>query len=137
MKKYFISFFGIITSFLSCQPKENNDFENGKRVQIESNQKVINALRNEGDKLTAEREVFHWIYFKSEDEKSSYLKEVMGEGFKFVSLNKIEDKLPFQLQIKRIDKVDIESVNDYVIYLWEKAIEHGGEYDGWETSVEK
>jgi len=54
-----------------------------------------------------------------------------------VSSNKINDKFPYQLQIKRIEKGDENSVNDYVIYLWEKAIEYNGDYDGWETNIEK
>lgn len=138
MKKYFNLFLGILFGFSSCHQRDGaNDFENKKQAQISANLKVINSLKNEGDNLTASREVFHWIYFKSESEKNMYLKEVIIQGFSLVSSNKIEDKLPYQLQIKRIDKVDENSVNEYVIYLWKKAIEHNGDYDGWETSVEK
>jgi len=139
MKKYFTIFFGILFGFSACQhkEKESNDFENKKQAQISANLKVINSLKNEGDNLTVSREVFHWIYFKNESEKNNYLKEVIKQGFILVSSNKIEDKLPYQLQIKRIDKVDESNVNEYVIYLWKKALEYNGDYDGWETSVEK
>ncbi|MDR7208437.1 ribonuclease E inhibitor RraB [Flavobacterium piscis] len=136
MKKYF-AILGFLFGFSSCQQKETNDFENKKQAEIDANLKVINSLRSEGDKLTVSREVYHWIYFKNVSEKNNYLKEVLKQGFVLVSSNKIEDKLPYQLQIKRIDKVDESSVNKYVIYLWEKAIEYNGDYDGWETSIEK
>ena len=135
MKKYWTIFFTTVLGFFSCQQKSN--FESEKQNQIEANQKVINVLRDGGDKLIISRNVFHWVYFKSETQKDNYLKEVTTKGFELVSSNKVDDKFPFQIQIKRIDKVDKESVDEYVIYLWEKAREFSGEYDGWETSIEK
>ncbi|PIF32333.1 regulator of ribonuclease activity B [Flavobacterium sp. 9] len=137
MKKYFAILFGIFLGSSSCQQKETKNVDVKKQAQINANLGVINSLRNAGDKLTASREVFHWIYFKEEKQRNNYLIEVSKKGFELVSSNKINDKFPYQLQIKRIDKVDENSVNDYVIYLWEKAIEYGGDYDGWETSIEK
>lgn len=137
MRKYFTILFGVFLGTSSCQHKETNKVDVKKQAQIDANLEVISSLRNGGDKLTALREVFHWIYFKDETQRNNYLTEVSKKGFELVSLNKIDDKFPYQLQIKRIDKVDENSVNDYVIYLWEKAIEYDGDYDGWETSIEK
>ncbi|MFH6986622.1 ribonuclease E inhibitor RraB [Flavobacterium collinsii] len=137
MKKYFAILFGILLGSSSCQQKETKNVDVKKQGQIDANLGVINSLRNAGDKLTASREVFHWIYFKDEKQRKNYLTEVSKKGFELVSSDKINDKFPYQLQIKRIDKVDENSVNDYVIYLWEKAIEYNGDYDGWETSIEK
>ncbi|WJS95971.1 ribonuclease E inhibitor RraB [Flavobacterium johnsoniae] len=137
MKQHFILLLGLSLSFFSCQTKALNDFEIMKQKEIEANKKTIKALHNEGDKLIVPREVFHWIYFSKISERENYLKEVVFKGFKLVSMNKIDDEIPYQLQIKRIDKVDEKSVNEYAIYLWEKANEYNGEYDGWETSVEK
>jgi len=137
MKRYFTLLAGVLFAFFSCQQKELNNFEIMKQKEIEANKKTINALVREGDKLIIPREVFHWIYFENESERESYLKDVVLKGFKFVSKNKIEDKFPYQLQIKRIDKVDEKSINEYSIYLWEKANEYNGDYDGWETSIEK
>ncbi|RKR09965.1 regulator of ribonuclease activity B [Flavobacterium sp. 81] len=137
MKKYFAILFGVLLGSSSCQQKETKNVDVKKQAQIDANLGVINSLRNGGDKLTASREVFHWIYFKDEKQRNNYLTEVSKKGFELVSSNKINDKFPYQLQIKRIDKVDENSVNDYVIYLWEKAIEYNGDYDGWETNIEK
>ena len=137
MKKYFTILFGVLFGISSCQKKETNNFEDRKQAEIEANKKTIKALIDQGDKLSTAREVFHWIYFKNEKDKNNYLTEVIKEGFVLVSSNKIDDKFPYQLQIKRIDKVDENSVNKYVIYLWGKAIEYNGDYDGWETSIEK
>ena len=137
MNKTFILLVILLFGNFSCQNKKKSVFESEKQVEIESNQKVLKALKKEGDKLIVARDVFHWIYFSTEKDQNEYLKEVESKGFLFVSSNKIDDKYPFQLQIKRFDKVDKESVDQYVIYLWQTAINHNGDYDGWETSVEK
>jgi hypothetical protein len=39
--------------------------------------------------------------------------------------------------IERVDKVDPNSIDDVVINIWQIARDLGGDYDGWETSVEK
>jgi regulator of RNase E activity RraB len=46
-------------------------------------------------------------------------------------------KFPYKLHISRIDNVDFDSVDEYVLDLWEFANECNGDYDGWETSIEK
>lgn len=101
------------------------------------NRSVLDNLEEGGDKLTMEREVFHWIYFKTEKDQENFFKEVEKLNFSVVSKDKIKDEFPYQLQIKRVDKVDEESVNEYVIQLWKLAPKYNGNYDGWETSIEK
>ena len=44
---------------------------------------------------------------------------------------------PFALQLSRIDMVDYQSVDKCVLFLWEKAQEFNGDYDGWETFIVK
>ena len=41
------------------------------------------------------------------------------------------------VQIYRSDKPDLHSINPVTIGLLQKAKELNGNYDGWETSVEK
>lgn len=109
-----------------------------EQYQRITNRRVVDNLEKYGDKLIKEREVSHWLYFKSANNREKFLSNIKEEGFKII--NKDLDKsleLPFRLVIKRVDKVDLDSVNDYAIHLWKLAKEVGGEYDGWETSVEK
>ncbi|NQX80824.1 MAG: ribonuclease E inhibitor RraB [Flavobacteriaceae bacterium] len=37
----------------------------------------------------------------------------------------------------RVDKVGYDEIDEYTLELWEKAQELNGDYDGWETSIEK
>jgi len=110
-----------------------------QQFQSIQNRRVIEQLEKGGDKLTKEREVFHWIYFKSDSDREEFLEKIKNDNFSIVSKDsdKSWGEFAYQLQIKRIDKVDQNSVDEYVIYLWKFANEIGGDYDGWETSIEK
>jgi regulator of RNase E activity RraB len=103
------------------------------------NRRVVDQLEKGGDKLTKAREVDHWLYFKTEKDRETFLLKIKTEGFSIVDkdFDNSLGTLPYRLHIKRVDKVDLESVDIYVIHLWELATECNGDYDGWETSVEK
>jgi len=126
-KLYFILFTLFIV--VSCNRSEQK--------RITEDEHVVEYLKRNGDKLVKPREVFHWIYFKTELEADNFIKETENKNFIFVSKRKVEDNYPIQVELKRIDKVDIKSVNEYSLYLLEVAEKYNGDYDGWETSVEK
>lgn len=114
-------------------------YPDSETMQSITNRKVITSLMKNGDKLTREREVDHWIFFKNATDMDTYAEAIIKENF--IIVNKDYDtafgKLPHRLRIKRIDKVDQDSIDEYVIYLWRLANDCNGDYDGWETSVEK
>lgn len=110
-----------------------------QQLQNIQNRRVIEQLEKNGDNLTKPREVDHWIFFKKETERDEFLQRISADGFSIVVADYDKEALgetPYRLQIKRIDRVDQNSVDEYVIYLWNIANETNGEYDGWETSVE-
>jgi len=109
------------------------------QFQSIQNQRVLDSLGKNGDKLTKERPVDHWIYFKSATDVDDFLSKIKDDGFEIVD-NDYDVQFgdaPFRLHISRTDKVDYDSIDDYVLYLWKLAGDCNGEYDGWETSVEK
>ena len=113
-------------------------YPNEMDFQSISNRSVLENLEKNGDDLTKAREVFHWIYFNNEIDRKKYIDEVVKENFEVAE--KTYDKkieLPFGLQIKRIDYVGYDKIDEYTLYLWKLAQEKNGDYDGWETSVEK
>jgi uncharacterized protein (TIGR01619 family) len=107
-------------------------------IQTIQNRRVVQQLEKGGDKLTKSREVFHWIYFKSDEDREKFIDKIKNDNFLVVEkdYDKTWGEFSYKLQIKRVDKVDLNSVNEYVIYLWELANELNAEYDGWETSIE-
>lgn len=109
-----------------------------QQFQSIQNRRIINQLEKNGDKLTKMRDVDHWIYFKTKSDQDLFLNRIQFDGFTIITqdYDKISGGLPYKLHIKRIDKVDWNSVDSYVIYLWKLANDYNGVYDGWETSVE-
>ena len=110
-----------------------------QQFQSIQNRRVIDQLEKNGDKLTKAREVDHWMFFKTDNDRGKFLTKIKPDNFIIVDkdYDKKLGKLPYRLHIKRIDKVDWDSVDYYVIQLWKLATECNGEYDGWETSVQK
>ena len=112
-------------------------YPNEMDFQSISNRDVLENLEKNGDNLSKTREVFHWIYFKNENDRKKYIDIVKKENFEVVNENyHKKEKLPFSVQIKRIDKVGYGDIDEYTLYLWKLAKENNGDYDGWETSVE-
>lgn len=118
----------IYLDFLYPSPKE---------YQSLMNRRVIEQLEDGGDNLTKTREVYHWIYFKTNRDRELFLDKISSDGFSIVDKRFDENwgDFPYSLQIKRADRVDWNSVDDYVLYLWDLARETNGDYDGWETQI--
>jgi hypothetical protein len=114
-------------------------YPNPQQFQTILNRRVVDQLEKGGDKLTKARKVDHWIYFKTEADRASFLQKVTKDGFgaSTSSFDKKFAAFPYKLVITRVDKVDWQSVNEYVIPLWRLASENNGDYDGWETEIVK
>jgi len=114
-------------------------YPNPRQLQSIQNRRVVDNLEKNGDLLTKARQVDHWIYFKTDSDRTDFLKRIEPLKFDIVSGDEKTSfgDFPYKLHISRIDKVDLDSVDDYVLDLWEFANECNGDYDGWETSVEK
>ena len=103
------------------------------------NRKIIRNLEVQGDKLEKERLVYHWIYFKTINDRNKFIVQVRDRHFK------IEDEAydptlgnwPYLLHLSRIDKVDYQSVDSYVMPLWKAVKELHGKYNNWETIIIK
>jgi hypothetical protein len=100
-----------------------------------TNQKVILNLTDAGDDLSKPRMVDHWLYFKTDAERSSFIPYAVKEKFKIAKSFSPNTRLTYQLQLSRIDKVDLASISIITSALRKKANELNGQYDGWETVV--
>ncbi|HNO76436.1 MAG TPA: DUF695 domain-containing protein [Phycisphaerae bacterium] len=96
---------------------------------------VVQNLIKNGDSLVQSRRVDHWVFFEDESALDKFASAADSLGFGVESSDTVEDRLV--LQIHRVDKVDLESIHLVTEQLHRLADDHGGEYDGWETSVEK
>lgn len=103
-----------------------------------ADQSVLRNLHEAGDKLTKPRRIDHWLYFPNKIKMEECINELIKSNFNIqkAGINK-ETNLPFELQVWRIDKIDIDSIYPITSDLRILAKKFGGEYNGWETSVEK
>jgi len=113
-------------------------YPNDETLEYMQNQKVIEQLRAGGDNLLKPRQVDHWLYFSTENDRGLFEKSIVNNGFKIENKAEVEDSdKPYQLQISRSDKVDPESINAITLDLKRKASQVNGDYDGWETFIVK
>lgn len=109
-----------------------------EQYQSMLNRRVLYNLEKHGDTLTKERRVDHWLYFDTPEDREVFIDKIKDDGFDIVgaNFNPVSKTGNFSLQISRVDKVDFDSVDHYILYLSKLAEECNGVYDGWETKVE-
>ena len=110
--------------------------EDRQKIQ---NRHVVDSLKKQGDTLKTARPVSHWIYFKSEQDRSRFVAAAVNEGFKVIDNSESADpcERPYGVTLERVDYVNWNSVNEVTLGLFALATNVDGEYDGWETSVER
>jgi hypothetical protein len=106
------------------------------RQRIE-NRRVCQTLEHHGDKLVAEREIHHWSYFESPIAVDAYVSEISANGFQ-VRGRPIRDegRLRYGVQVFRVDIPSYSNIDAVTIPLFEAALSHGGDYDGWECVIQ-
>ncbi|HWK06240.1 MAG TPA: DUF695 domain-containing protein [Puia sp.] len=113
-------------------------YPNEETMEYMSNSKVVLKLTQAGDDLSKPRQVDHWLYFKNEADRELFIAYASKENYKMEGKKYIEKSpLHFQLQISRMDKVDMISITEITKKLRKKAKELNADYDGWETFVIK
>lgn len=127
-------------------------FPSPRDLQGIFNRELCEQLEDHGDPLTAPREIDHWIRVSTEEAQARVIDAATKLGFEVrgVSLDEGDedaDEAPdgddgedpgpqIRIQLMRRDVPSYEAIDEITMPLFELAEEHGGEYDGWETSVE-
>jgi Regulator of ribonuclease activity B/Family of unknown function (DUF695) len=96
---------------------------------------LVHFLEDQGDTLTTPRPVDHFAIFPERREAEHYAK--MASRHEFETRVDESDDGSVTVVATREDPVDFESIHEVTSVLSNLAEEAGGEYDGWETRVEK
>lgn len=108
-----------------------------ERRQWIADRHVVDALHERGDVLTLARPVRHWAFFPTPGARASFVAAAAREGFVAAEqVDTADGARGFGAQLERVDAVDLDHIHDVAMGLLELARVHGGDYDGWETSVE-
>lgn len=105
------------------------------RQRIE-NRSVLEVLEQKGDTLKTPRDIFHWIYFRTKNDRDAFWSAIQLLEYRLESQpEKHGGAFPFGLCIVRFQSVKQDEVDKAVIELFQRAKEFHGDYDGWETKV--
>jgi uncharacterized protein (TIGR01619 family) len=100
------------------------------------NEDVLEVLEKHGDTLESVRDVHHWIYFKSSDDRKLFGKEVLQLGYRVENEPEdLKEEFPYGLQITRDQCVTRDKIDDAVLELFRLVKKLGGNYDGWEAPI--
>ena len=105
--------------------------------QVIEDLKVLDALKEKGDKKDKKREVFHWAYFPTMDNATRFKDWAIEKNYKIIGFGKTDDKNEYMVQYSHIGTMNLGDITHHTISANRKARELDGSYDGWETSVEK
>lgn len=103
-------------------------------LQCIKNRHVVDALRAHGDALTAARPVTHWIYFRTQADRSGVVPKLRALRFNPQESGAEGDR-PYGLRIERVDHVDEEAIDSVVVEIYEAIEGANAQYDGWECPI--
>ncbi|HSN25876.1 MAG TPA: DUF695 domain-containing protein [Kofleriaceae bacterium] len=104
-----------------------------ERKQWMDDRRLVQILEEQGDRLTTPRPVDHWAYFPSAAQRDAFVERARALGF----TAQAEDDERDGARATRTDPIELDHIHDVVMLLVDAAEACGGEYDGWETSIER
>jgi regulator of RNase E activity RraB len=91
-----------------------------------------------GDPLTAKREIAHWAYFPDPGARDEFVLSTAKLGFALREKFEPDDvQSQFGACVVRNDLASWSEINEVTLELFDLATALGGDYDGWESPVEK
>ena len=107
--------------------------------QLIQDMKVIDSLRKNGDTLTIKRRIDHWLWFKDAAFREHFRLWAEGNAFGIHEMmdHPDDNNYPFGIRIFHEAVPSLGEISHHTIQLHDVAKENSGDYDGWETSVEK
>lgn len=109
-----------------------------REYQKITNGRVLSSLEKSGDNHLIKRDVEHWIYFDVAENRDRFRRAASELGFKVASQwDDAPEPRRFGISVTQCTSVDYNTINNAVLQLFDLSKELDGEYDGWETSVER
>jgi uncharacterized protein (TIGR01619 family) len=111
-------------------------FPSDEDMQKIKNRDVLDVMEESGDTLKPIRDVHHWIYFKTAEEREWYASQVGALGYRIENQpDRPDDNHPYGLTITRDQSVTPDQIDDAVLELFRLAKKVGADYDGWEAQL--
>ncbi|WP_431689391.1 DUF695 domain-containing protein [Hahella sp. NBU794] len=105
--------------------------------QVIQDLEVLQTLAKSGDEPDIQREVMHWAHFPTQAQAQQFADWAAAEHYVVSDCAWEEDGDRFQVTFSHNGSMRLDDISFHTMRSNRKAHEFGGEYDGWETSVEK
>jgi uncharacterized protein (TIGR01619 family) len=108
-------------------------FPSPRSRQQMANRDVIRNLESHGDLLDESRQIDHLAIFGRAADCDAFARLVSGQGFVTADPCRRANDGRFHLEFSRLDRP--RDIDDVSIPLFEAALNHDGDYDGWGCTV--
>ena len=113
-------------------------FPSDRDWQVLQDLKVIESLDGHGDNNEVPRRIDHWAYFPTPEARNAFETWSVEKGFEVQSRLEPDDaKAAYGLQVFHTARPRLDEISIHTLGLMEQAKKLGGDYDGWESSVER
>jgi len=100
------------------------------------NREVLDVMERQGDQSETSREVLHWSYFPTEDNRTEFKAAVQASGYTIDSeSHDPEGDNPYCICYGKIQQSTAKAIDESVLELNKLSKRFHGEYDGWEAQV--
>ncbi|MGR3907682.1 DUF695 domain-containing protein [Burkholderia sp. SR8] len=104
--------------------------------QLMRDMRVLEALRRQGDVSDVSRRVMHWAYFPEPSDAHQFADWAESKGYLVESVAPTEDGKS-AVRFAHQGTTALADITRHTLEINTEARALGGEYDGWETSVEQ
>lgn len=99
-----------------------------ERTQWMDDRRMVQILREQGDRLVTPRRVDHRLAFPTTDARDAFVATAIAAGFTH------EPTDDTSARVHRIDPIELDHIHDVVMTLVDAAL--GGTYERWECAIE-
>jgi hypothetical protein len=105
--------------------------------QVIKDLEVLEILSQNGDKPDKERTVSHWASFPNQSATDSFTAWLKSNGYTIIVAGDPERRSTFDVRFQHIGTMELEDITSHTVDISRTVRVLKGDYDGWETSVEK
>ncbi|MEF9416628.1 DUF695 domain-containing protein [Ralstonia sp. SM1864_UCD524_TZ4] len=104
--------------------------------QVIRDSRVLNVLTEKGDISSVGRNVAHWAYFPKSESAEQFADWAKKCAYAVNSIASTDDNKTV-VRFTHEGTMELEDITHHTIAINRKVREFGGDYDGWETTIER
>jgi uncharacterized protein (TIGR01619 family) len=111
-------------------------FPSAMNLRWMGDREVVSKLELHGDSLITPREIEHWAYFSSEQDRAAFAAALINYGFNIQNKHYSEtSENKFGLMLSKRQQATLTSIYETTSFLEIEAEKYNGYYDGWGSPI--